>query len=197
MGKTESQADGGLYITAQTRSAFILLPCINCRYLKHLLISFTDWLVRELWELCWWCMKACFPKIWKHLPFSRCWTWAMLLLKMWRLLKYSELGAFGVHGILISALPIKAIPVHLSPLVHHCTHWSVIRQRGCAFPLGHLPSSLYCCWFLSACFHLVTSCASTSALPDHSDPVQWLGKIECKPPWCWVEGLTFMGFIYF
>lgn len=84
-------------------------PCVFTEgrgFPKHLLISFSDW-------QCGW--HACTPsKIRKNLPFTLLNTEAAAL-KTWSLLKNSELEAFAVHGILISALPIKMIPKRCSP----------------------------------------------------------------------------------
>ncbi len=56
MGKTDSQTDGGLHITAQARAADSFHPAppvftVGRSFPKHLLISVTDSLVRELREL--------------------------------------------------------------------------------------------------------------------------------------------------
>lgn len=116
--KTGSHADGGLYSTAQARSAdsFHTAPL----YLLQLEDIQNTCLSRSLTGLSgnWGNfvdgMQARLPKS-ESIFLWHCWTWGDAALKMWRLLKYSELGAFGVHRILISALPIKAIPVHRSP----------------------------------------------------------------------------------
>lgn len=65
---------------------------------------------------------ACMPSKSESIFRSFCCTRWHVALKMWGLLKYSKLGACGVHICFISALPIKVIPVH-------CFPWS---YRQCA-----------------------------------------------------------------